>query len=468
MHRTVKVVPVCVVCLMSAASPLQAQEPAHLQRTLSHRLDPNRPATRDAISGLLHYPKDIRMAALELAQFPDLVINLRYAQDKSPTGLAELTRSYPAPAQEAAMQLAARGDVLATLNQNLLALSTIGRAYVQDRSSVGLLIDQMSAAELHDSKPALDGWAKRMETNPAASGQLATASDDVARSTGGVSFQAQALPDTQHIRHVLSNADRFGELAVQIIEQWEADGTPEPFRQAVELWYAEHRDVLPERMNGDAAFKMKVLKEAVAFERRYAEAVAKTQYGPPPTRQEFLDQGEKEFPTLIEAREAHEFAETNAKPIKIAGGPWTGSNGGGSGRGGSSSRGSGSPSMSSMMGSSRGGSRSSSRGSGSGLTSSSSRSRNSRNSQNGNSSSSGSSSRGRNSRSGSNSGSNSGGGFGGTSGFGGGGGSGGFGGGGFGGSGGGFGGGGFGGSGGSSGFGSGGSRSGSRNTSSNR
>ncbi len=437
--------------VMLLATPLMGQEMAHLQRMMPAKLNPNRPATRDAISGLLHYPKDVRLAALELSQYPDLVINLRYLDPATPGLLRDMTRGYPSSVQQAASIVTQRGDVVATLQQNLLALTSLGRAYVQDRAGVGVLIDQMCAVEAIESKPALDSWAKRMAENATASQQLSAASGELAAQVGGMNFQNDALPTPQQIQFILDHPDRYGELSVLIMDQWETEGTPEPFRKAVDMWYAAHRDVLPDSISGDAATKLKVLREAVAFEHRYAEAVAKTQYGPAPTRHEFMENSEKDFPTLVEVRQAHQYALANSKPVKIAGGPWTGS----SGRGGSS-RGSGSSSSSSMMGSSR--SSRSSRGTGTGLSTGvvgGSRGRNSRNSRDGNSSnSSNSSSRRRNSRNSSGSGGS--GGFGGSSGFGGSGGSGGFGGSsGFGGSGGS---GGFGG-GGSSSFGSGGSRS---------
>lgn len=425
-----------LTCLLGYCAPAGADEVGGNRSQSPQYSDSSRLANGEAIQGLLYFPKDIRDAALELSRYPDLVIKLRY---NDPSEVGKLLAGYPTSAQAAARVVVGRGDALATMQRSLLAMSSLGKAYAANPDAVRAMVDALSEKSHEESKVSSDAWAKRLEKNPTAAQQLLVATSELAKSSAPANAANNALPTPEQTQYVLLHSDRYPELAGEIVDQWESEKNPEPFRQAVDLWYAQRRDSLPENFGSDAAFRAKVLKEQALFESRYAEAV-RTAKTTPPTRMEFLELHEKEFESLSEVQYMKSYAVAAAKPVQVGGGPWTG---GGGGSGGS--RSSSSSSRSGGSSSRSGGSMSSRSGGGGSMIMSGSSRRRGRNSSDSNSNSSSRRGSGRNSNNSSSgrfgSGGNSGGFGGGSGGFGGG--SGGFGGGsgGFGGGSGGFGGG---------------------------
>jgi hypothetical protein len=302
-----------------------------------------------ALSSLSGYPKDVRDAALELGRYPDLVIQLRYS-DKSQ--MDKILSRYPDSAQAAAKVVAGQGDALATVERNLLTLGSLQKKYAAQPDAVKTMMDRMSEQAHLASQASGDSWQKRMQKNPAAAQELAAANEEFAKSRGAANFPENGLLTPEQAEYALDHSDRFPVLGGEILDQWETDRNPEPFRQSVDRWYARNRDILPETFGSDAAFKTSVLKERAKFENAYADAV-RASHGLPPSRAEFLDQNAKQFPSLIEVQTMKARAIAAAKPVRVAGGPWTGSrSSGSSGSSSSSSRSSGSGGMGSRSGSS--------------------------------------------------------------------------------------------------------------------
>jgi hypothetical protein len=196
----------------------------------------------------------------------------------------------------------------------------------------------MSEQTHQETHMATDLWGKRLEKNPAAAQEFVAVGDELAKTKGTPTFTKTGLPTPEQVDYALVHSDRYPALAGEIIDQWETEKNPEPFRQSVDLWYAQRRDSLPEHFGSDAAFRTKVLKEQVLFDSKYASAVQSAQTLPP-SRLEFLQQNEATFPALSEVQSMKAYAIAAAKPIRVAGGPWTGGTGSGSGSSSSSSTG---------------------------------------------------------------------------------------------------------------------------------
>src|ERR1043166_2707595 len=241
-----------VLVLSIGAARLQADGTA---------LNLDRPASRMAIAGLLSYPKDVRDAALELSQYPDLVIQLRYSGD--PAAMDKLIAHYPATAQSAARVIAGQGDALATVQRHLLSLSTLGKTYATQPDAVRAIVDRMSEQTHQETHMSTKQWGKRLEKNPAAAQEFLNVGDELAKTKGTANFTKTDLPTPDQVDYTLVHSDRFPALAGEIIDQWENEKNPEQFRQSVDLWYAQRRDSLPEHFGSDAAFRTKVLKEQV-------------------------------------------------------------------------------------------------------------------------------------------------------------------------------------------------------------
>jgi len=438
-----------VVIVLALAPITRGQELAFVTSQIDARLDVARQNARDLFTKLLTYPAETQSAALQLAQFPEVLSQLAAAPN-----VEAAVASAPPVLQAAAREVVRNPELLKQMSSQLLGASLLGQVYADQKPAIDQIMTSLHTRQADEAAEATRAWAARLQQNKLASQQY----QQVASQLGTqAELMKPGLPSERLVKHVLVEADMCPDLASEIVDQWERERNPGDFRQSVDLWFATNQEVLPGDFVGDTSERAKLLAEHAKFVRAYEAFVKESPANARVSKLDFLESSAAQFPMLTLVLQDKLFAMAEMMESSRPMGNPVAKRGGG---GGSSSRSGGGSSRSGM---SRGSGpiSTASSGSGSGMMGGSSRGgRNNRNN-------------GRNGNQGSGFG-QSGGGFGNSGGgFGGGGfgNSGGFGGGGFGGSGGfgnsgGFGSGGFGNSGGGFGSGSSGFGSGNRNSNS--
>jgi hypothetical protein len=404
----------CVALIAGSAARSQAQELHFLSNRVNQALDANREAARDWFSSIAGQPRDVRSAALELSQYPELVVRLKYVD--GPMAVEKIALDSPEALRPSIKLLALHPEIVSRMSSQLVATTLAGQVYRSEPAVVSALIEQMNQAAVERTEGAVKGWKDRMLRDGTAQQQwqdvrMASRAPGMTVTAGLADF-----PTAAEVSYALTNAETYAELAAEMLDQWEAERNPEDFRLALDMWYAKHHDVLPDAFSMDVPLLVELVREHARFEKEFAKLGVTGTID----RKALLETRANEFPTLLKVRDSKALARLRAKPIRVAGAPWSSS----SGSSGSSSSGSSSSRSSGMGGSSRT-SRSSNRSdnstsvfaSGGSSTGRGSRSSRSRNSRSDNNNSGGSSNSGFGGNSGSSGGfGGSGGGFGGSGG----------------------------------------------------
>lgn len=313
--------------VFASAGVARAQETQYLHARIESQLPQVDRSASELLTALVSQPKDVRDAAMVVAEHPDLAIRLKYA-DRSPEGLNSILKDYPAQTADAARSLATRSDVIELLARNPAGTAVLGRVYAEQRDVAIIAMDRISERRIEQRQETSEAWTRRLESTDGAAAQLASMPG-----IGAMEAGKPPLPSGDRVIEILQNADQNAELAAAIVDQWENERNPEEFRQAVDIWYAKGRDVLPWDFSGDAAERAALLSEYARFDRQYREILATGELGL--DRLTLLSQNADAFPKLIDVYYDKQEAIAAASKPKIAGAPFT-SGGGGSSR--SSSR----------------------------------------------------------------------------------------------------------------------------------
>ncbi len=329
-----------LTAVLVSSGKVYAQEMYYLSARLDEKLDTAKQGARDLIERLAAYPADARDAALKLAQYPGLIVRLRAGGTIPAQYAPGQSGTYPPEVTAAATRLASYPDLLNLMEQRLLSVSLLGEVCREQEPMVRAIVSHMSERIEAVQTAAHTAWTRRLVQTPVAAQQLMDARADYAKLTGNQAPVTEGLPPPVLVQFILTAADRYPELASEIIDQWEQERNPEPFRAAVDYWYAQRRDILPDDTRNQPELRKRALKEQAQFEQHYKEAVQK---GDPmaATRAMYVQAHLQDYPGLVRVREMKLYAIAMAsQPERMSGAPWT-SKGGGSGSrssGSSSSR----------------------------------------------------------------------------------------------------------------------------------
>lgn len=353
-----------VVVLVLASVPLSsAQEAEYLRQRMDSQLGEVSNSASELLAELLNLPKDVRDAALVVAQYPDLVVRLRYADRQAPGVIGTLTLSLPPEVSVAAAALVQRPDVLELLSGQLMATAMIGKMYGQDKGMIEVAVDRLSERVGEMQAATREAWQGRLAAHPSAREQLTRLEGPAPVTPPATEASAQPamvrLPSVVVVAHALARADEFPELASAIVEQWELERNPDDFRRAVDLWYAKGRDVLPGNFVGDFDARARLLSEYARFEREFSQHdAAEGGANGSSTRIAFMFEHSQSYPLLTDVYQQKLAAIAAAARPRVAGAPYTS----GSGGSGGSTRSSGSSRSSSSSSSRTTSSRTTSRG----------------------------------------------------------------------------------------------------------
>src|SRR5262245_37742380 len=128
--------------------------------------DPAGPTGQQILPVLAGYPKNIRVAILELATQPALLAKLEKKDPNAP--LEPLLTGASADTQAAAKLLVKYPDVLKVLQSHPIATVAIGKMYSQDKKKV---LDKLDD-EAKNEAEAVDAWTSLVGSSPDAIAQL--------------------------------------------------------------------------------------------------------------------------------------------------------------------------------------------------------------------------------------------------------------------------------------------------------
>ncbi len=342
MTARVKMLTICglAVSLLSAR-PSAAQEAEYLRFQVESQSTEVNQAASELLAQLLEYPKDVRDAAMGVAQHPELIVRLRYADRSAPGAIGALTLNYPPEVSVAAANLMQQFEVVELLANRLTAAGLLGEVYGRNREMVETAMDRLSERAIEQAGATQRAWQQRLVNNSNAAAQYESVRQAGAQAParGDSTGRAAPLPSAGLVTMILMNADIYPDLAAEIVDQWERERNPDTFRRAVDLWYARGRTVLPAHFLGDGASRASLLSEYAVFEREFLQHTA-TLAGEEvaPDRLEFLHQHVQSYPMLRDVYFQKQAAIAAASRPKIAGAPYTSGSSGGSSSSGSTSR----------------------------------------------------------------------------------------------------------------------------------
>ena len=265
-----------LVCLPTLAWLAAGQDPAVRERGQE---------ARHVLRALAPFPEEVRNAVPVVAQFPELpgkIYDLARRNDQEYLG--KLLASYPKEVQEAARLLCRTPEVLEIMAMHGPLMRIVGDLYKKQ----GLAPLKEIANEIRTGNDRADAstlaWSRRLQENRLALQELFEASADYAEQKPqaeyvdygfGLAYSKRerlatvyALPAAPLTLFVLLNADRYPELADEMVEQWlhtDSDTDfDEVFRRGWEVFrqlYREdffHPDRRPERLSAMAQLGKKV------------------------------------------------------------------------------------------------------------------------------------------------------------------------------------------------------------------
>lgn len=322
------------VLVLARAGHSAGQDLTSMQNRLDKQIATTRGEAYDLLRDLASFDKDVREAALRVSERPDLIIRLKSLRDATPKESEQVLADLPAEMRTAATVLQRNPQTLDLLDRRLLAASLVGRTYAADPIGVVAQLERINLASAEQAAAATTGWQQRMAVHPQAAAQLAGARSELAGGASAAGTAARGFINGTEARYVLNNADRFPDLAVEVVDQWESDQNPADFREAVDMWYSYHWETLPTDLGGDKAHLAKVLTEQARLERAFSQSGSVGS----PSRRAFFQAHEAEYPSLGEVSRAKQFAAAEARVRRIGGAPWVGGSGRGAGGSSSSSR----------------------------------------------------------------------------------------------------------------------------------
>ncbi len=341
-----------------------AQEMAYLKARLESQLAATDKAAQSLVDFLAAQPAEVREAALEVAQHPELLVGLGKLEGAAPDAVFREVAGLPSRTAGAARVLLANHEVLTKLAEQLPASAILGRVYGAEREGMKEAMARLGAKASEQAQATNEAWTARLTANQDAAGQLRLAAAEAGRvaGKGGLGRAAamvneRSLPPATLIPIVLAHADLYPELAAAIVDQWERERNPADFRAAVDVWYAKNREVLPWSFIDATDSLPAMLAEHAAFEKEFAQMQA-TSPNESMSRFNFLQSRQDRYVRLNQVYQDKLVAQARAVRPKVVGAPFTtkGGGGGSSSSSGSSvsSAGSGSRSRSSSSNRSRG------------------------------------------------------------------------------------------------------------------
>ncbi len=175
-----------------------------LQQAISDKYEALRGSARGAYSGILLYPKDVRDSVLEVAQYPDLVIDLSEAKGAVPADISK----YPAQAQEAAKILAPQKKTVAIMKDNLVMTALLGEVVKENKEKVVQAVDRLSQSVEKENDESTKAWAAMLARNPDALKQLQTAGAAYAKANNQPDPNQPVTPD--QVTNVTNIYNQYG------------------------------------------------------------------------------------------------------------------------------------------------------------------------------------------------------------------------------------------------------------------
>ncbi|MHC4265022.1 MAG: hypothetical protein ACYSUK_03715 [Planctomycetota bacterium] len=173
---------ITLVISFVTASVSIAQDREYLNQQVELKFQQMRQDSRQAFSGILFYPADVRKAVLELAQYPELVAKLYFIKNRSLSSTVvktdDVLQDYPDEAKEAAKTLNFYPDVLNIMQKNLVMTGLIGAVYSDDKATILDAVNRMAENNNTEHDESVDDWAQILEQEPELIQEMQTAQQD--------------------------------------------------------------------------------------------------------------------------------------------------------------------------------------------------------------------------------------------------------------------------------------------------
>lgn len=380
--------------VLAVATASYGQHMDQLRARTDAGFEAARLATRTSFEALAGYPKDVRDAILTLSTRPELIVKLFEASAAGTPSADAIATPHGSDVMLAARVVTARPALLKTLVERLPVVTLIGQCAGDQIPAIRTILDREAEARTTQSRSLVDAWRKRVTAKPQILGQLRGAAADFKESesvlqpltgenvmladhpgspaaevnsdssldyaaaitqrvvkplpadldnpTSGFGFTAAGpspvvgIPGHDEVYFTLVHSDKYPELAAAIVEQWYYEPNPNSFRAAVDKWYTNYQETLPQSLGGQGEYLPGILKERILFEKRYIAAM-RDPANPRLYRLEFLEANLKDYPALNRVRDNDIIAKLNVTPDRVTGGPVSKSTRSGSGGGSSSS-----------------------------------------------------------------------------------------------------------------------------------
>ncbi|MHC5003626.1 MAG: hypothetical protein ACYTJ0_10925 [Planctomycetota bacterium] len=155
-----------------------------LRRHFDRNLERVSEESRRALPGLLLYPPEVREAILVVCQYPELVVRLFDVDTDDAAAVAALADPYPDGVAAAAEVLVTHRDVLAVLEENLVATAVVGRVYAEDPAFIARTVNRLAEEARDEHEASVDAWSGLLEGDPDVLDQLEAASRAFAEEEG--------------------------------------------------------------------------------------------------------------------------------------------------------------------------------------------------------------------------------------------------------------------------------------------
>jgi hypothetical protein len=276
---------------------------------------------RESLRGLALYPRDVREAILEIAQYPDLVTKLAALKTLDSKSVDPVLAAYPAAARQPARLLVQYPEVLQPMAQHPAITAVVGKVYGLRKDEFKKLLDTQEQA----NSKSVEAWSQRLADNPEAMEQLIAAVREFAKQAsqaaappsessttssstsepyyyfyGGfyttpTAAAVYAVPTGELATYVLANADEYAALADEVVDQWLHADSADDFEQAMSNWWSQHESAFPESLLDGDGSRSERLSELARLEKRHPTRGGQASDA---ARQKTLRDSPAEFPNL--------------------------------------------------------------------------------------------------------------------------------------------------------------------------
>ncbi|MEK6239591.1 MAG: hypothetical protein N2C14_33145, partial [Planctomycetales bacterium] len=153
---------------LACGSWAAAQNPLEIQQKMQ--------AAMNSAKALSKYPENVRLAVLEVSQYPNLVreLNVAYKARSRPMADQALSR-VPRSIHPHAETLLQNPETLAIMEQNLELTTMVGTVYKTNGQQIKQLLEQMNAQSAQQEQSSTENWASLLAGNEEALQELLAA-----------------------------------------------------------------------------------------------------------------------------------------------------------------------------------------------------------------------------------------------------------------------------------------------------